>query len=213
MYQEVCELLARCLQKTSNVETVLSDGWPSDPAVLERVKAIVLYTSPGGSILLDPKNREAALKLLQSGVGLTAIHWATGATPEAGEEYLKLLGGWFNHPLFSALTTTTATLKQEEPRHAICRGWSPYELKDEYYIKLRFMPESKQILKVRIGEEDHTVAWTYQRPESKGGRSFGVVLGHFQANFEIEAFRKMLVNGILWTAHRDVPKDGAPVNP
>jgi hypothetical protein len=37
------------------------------------------------------------------------------------------------------------------------------------------------------------------------------VLGHFHDNFQSEAFRKLVVNGILWTAHRSVPASGAPV--
>jgi type 1 glutamine amidotransferase len=211
MYPEVCRLLAHCLEQSSNVEAVLSEGWPSDPATLKNVKAIVLCTSPGGDILLSPQNRAAVEVLLASGVGLTAIHWATGAGPEAGPAYLPLLGGWFNRPLFSTLEITTAKLTQADPKHPISRGWKEYDLKDEYYLNLRFMPEAQPALKVNLQGKDHVVGWTYERPNSSGGRSFGVVLGHFHDNFATEAFRKMLVNGILWTAHRQVPAAGAPV--
>jgi type 1 glutamine amidotransferase len=203
MYQDVCLMLARELEKTPGVKTVLSDGWPTDPAVLEGVTAIVMYTSPGGTILLDPKSRESVLKLLKDGAGLTAIHWGTGASPETGEEYLKLLGGWFHRPLFSDILTTTAPLIQIDPAHPICRGWKGYDLKDEFYLKLRYMPESKPLLKVRIEDQEHIVAWTYVRPQSKDGRSFGIVLGHFFDNFQNEAFRKLMVNGILWSVRRE----------
>ena len=46
----------------------------------------------------------------------------------------------------------------------------------------------------------------------KGGRSFGTTLGHPYKNFQTEAFRRMIVNAILWTAQVDVPAQGAPVN-
>jgi hypothetical protein len=36
-------------------------------------------------------------------------------------------------------------------------------------------------------------------------------LGHPYKNFQIEAFRRMLVNSILWTAKIDVPETGAKV--
>jgi hypothetical protein len=36
-------------------------------------------------------------------------------------------------------------------------------------------------------------------------------LGHFHDNFAREDFRRLLVNGILWTAHADVPAEGADV--
>jgi type 1 glutamine amidotransferase len=211
MYPEVCRLLAHCLQQSRDVETVLSDGWPTDAAVLKGVKAIVLYTSPGAEILLNPAHRSEAEALLASGVGLTAIHWATGAGAELGPDYLQILGGWFNRPLFSTLEITTAKLTQTDPKHPICRGWKEYDLKDEYYLNLRFAPAAKPVLKVSVSGQDHVVAWTYERPGARRGRSFGVVLGHFYDNFKLEQFRKMLVNGILWTAHREVPPGGAPV--
>ena len=43
------------------------------------------------------------------------------------------------------------------------------------------------------------------------GRSFGFTGCHFHQNFGIPEFRKLIVNGILWTAGMEVPKDGAPV--
>ena len=49
------------------------------------------------------------------------------------------------------------------------------------------------------------------RPASAGGRSFGTTLGHFHENFTLPAFRRALVNGILWAARIDVPADGAAV--
>ena len=61
---------------------------------------------------------------------------------------------------------------------------------------------------------DNIVAWTYQRVQGKRvtkGRSVGVTLGHFHANWGVTEFRKLVVNSILWSAHREVPKGGAPV--
>ncbi|RYD91548.1 MAG: hypothetical protein EOP54_22240, partial [Sphingobacteriales bacterium] len=36
-------------------------------------------------------------------------------------------------------------------------------------------------------------------------------LGHFHETFRKEEFRKLLVNGILWTVNARIPKEGAPV--
>ena len=63
-----------------------------------------------------------------------------------------------------------------------------------------------------IGGKDQTVAWVLERKGPNGGRSFGTTLGHFHDNFRIEAFRRMIVNGILWSAGLEVPKDGAKVS-
>jgi type 1 glutamine amidotransferase len=210
-YMADCELLAKCLRQTPGVEAVVSNGWPKDEAVLKDVTAIMLYTANGGNVLLGGPHRKQAEELLKNGVGLTAVHWSTGATDEAvGEPYQKALGGWFNRK-FASLNTTTAKLQQADPKHPVCRGWKEYDLRDEYYLQLRFEPQAKPVLKVKIGDAEHTVGWTYERPDAKGGRSFGFVCGHFHANFGEKAFRQAIVNGILWTARREVPEGGAPV--
>ncbi len=209
-YMTDCALLAACLRQTPGVETAVSNGWPKNPDTFKDVKAIVLYTRNGGNVLFDPFAKEQAELLLKNGVGLTAIHWSTGAEGQVGEQWLDALGGWFSTK-FSKLSTTTTKLKQVDPKHPICRGWSEYDLRDEFYLELKFKEKATPILQVELNKKVHTVAWTYERPDSKGGRSFGCVLGHFHANFGEKPFRQALVNGILWTAHRDVPEMGAPV--
>lgn len=209
-YMADCQLLAKCLQQTAGVEAIVSNGWPKDADVLKDVNAIVLYTANGGNVLLGGPHRKQAEELLKNGVGLTAIHWSTGASADdIGEAYLAQLGGWFNTK-FSKLNVTTTKLLQADPKHPICRGWTEYDLRDEYYLQLRFHAESKPVIKVKISDVDHTVGWVYERPESKGGRSFGFVCGHFHVNFGEKAFRQAIVNGILWTARVEVPEKGAP---
>jgi type 1 glutamine amidotransferase len=209
-YLTDCQLLAKCLQQTPGVEAVVSNGWPKDDAVLKDVSAIVLCTARGGDVLLGGPHRKQAEELIRNGVGLTAVHWGTGTeNADAGEAFLKALGGWFSGK-FSKLNTTTTRLMQADPKHPVSRGWKDYDLRDEYYLQLRYQPESKPVMKVRIGDTDHTVGWVYERPGAKDGRSFGFVCGHFHANFGEKAFRQAIVNGILWTMHIDVPEGGAP---
>ena len=56
-------------------------------------------------------------------------------------------------------------------------------MKDEFYIQLKYQPEAKPVMKATIDDKEHVLGWTYERPESKGGRSFGFVCGHFHVNF------------------------------
>ena len=58
--------------------------------------------------------------------------------------------------------------------------------------------------------KDEVVACVYDRKDSAGGRSYGNTLGHFHENFGLEPFRRAIVNGILWTVHREIPEEGAP---
>jgi type 1 glutamine amidotransferase len=212
LYLETCELLARCLRQTAHVEAVVSDGWPSDPAVLAGVSGIVLYSSPGAEILLQGEQREQCEALLKQGVGLASLHWATGIRDQNNEElaerYLSQLGGLFSFG-FSGLDISASRVEQLDGSHPICRGWSDFDLTDEYYLNLKFLPQAKPLLRVRVKDEPQTVGWIYERPDSHGGRSYGNTLGHFEELFRQEAFRKMLVNGILWTVHVEIPPDGA----
>jgi type 1 glutamine amidotransferase len=208
MYEHECKLLGKCLENTRGVQSTTSVGWPKNAKQLEGVKAIVFYCKHAGDILLEPANREQCLRLLNSGAGLTAIHWSTGADKLYGPEYLDLLGGWFNRD-HSGLSTGKSWLTQVDPKHPITRGWKEWEIHDEFYLNLRFAKQTKPLLTVKVEGNDQVVGWTLQR--AGGGRSFGTTLGHFHDNFAREDFRRLLVNGILWTAHIDIPTGGANV--
>lgn len=203
-------LLAKCLEQTPGVRAVVSDGWPKDPTVLEDARAIVFHCRMGGDLLFHKDHLDQAKKLMKKGVGLTAIHWATGAGKgEVGELWQRTLGAWFNTG-FSKVAVETAKLRRGDKKHPVCAGWEDYDLRDEYYFKLKFMPKAKPVMKAKLQGNDYPVGWVYERPETKGGRSFGFVCGHFHELFGIEAFRRSIVNGILWTAHVEVPETGAP---
>ena len=209
MYMHECGLLAKCLNQSPNVRAIVSEGWPKEPDVLKDVNAIVLYTNPGGNILLNLTNRAESERLLNQGVGYAAIHWATDADVKLGADYLQILGGWFNTS-FSGLNTTTTRVQQLLPEHPISRGWKDFDLRDEIYLNLKFLPETKPLFTVKSKDQEQIVGWAFERPNSNGGRSFGTTLGHFHDNFGNESFRRILVNGILWTAHYEVPETGAP---
>lgn len=213
LYLGECELLAQCLRQSPHVEAIVSDGWPKDATQLEGVDAIVLYSSPGADLLLKGEHAEAVQKMLKEGVGLVALHWATGVQgqeeSELGTRYLRELGGLFCFA-FSGLDTSESKVEQLQADHPVCRGWKDFGLTDEFYLDVRVLPEAKPLLKVSVKGKDHVVAWAYERPGSQGGRSYGNVLGHFHELFEQEPFRRMLVNGILWAAHVEVPEKGAP---
>jgi type 1 glutamine amidotransferase len=212
-YMSDCELLARCLRQTKGVETVVSNGWPKDPEAVRDVTAIVLHTRLGGTVLFRGPQRRQAEEMMKQGVGLTAIHWGTGAETPEGGPWLQAMGGWFNAEGdgFSRYLVQISKLRQIDSRHPVCRGWSDFDLREEYYFKLCFLPEAHPLMSTTIEGQDYPIGWVYERPHSKGGRSFGFVGGHFHNNFGERPFRQAVVNGILWTAHMDVPEKGAPI--
>jgi type 1 glutamine amidotransferase len=76
---------------------------------------------------------------------------------------------------------------------------------------MKFHDGAIPVLKVKVDGKDQVVAWVVERADSHKGRSFGTTLGHFHENFGLQDFRRAVVSGILWSAHVEVPENGAPV--
>lgn len=212
MYLHTCEMLAKCLELTDGVETVVSNGWPEDESLLEDVGTIVIYTTPAAEFLLDGPHRDEVAALMKKGVGLVTIHWASSVNQDnlerLGPMWLSYLGGtWVSNV---GLHTGDSQLKQLQPDHPICRGWEEYEIHDEYYLNPTITDKATPLLQVTAPDKPVVVGWAHERED--GGRAFGTTLGHFYGNFQREPFRRMIVNAILWTAWVEVPKKGARVD-
>lgn len=211
-YMNECRLLAKCLEQNAGIETVVSNGWPTDPSKTADVGVIVLYTAMGGNVLSDGKVREQVEAMLDRGVGLVMIHWSTGADDgAAGQWQLDHLGGWFGFA-FSKIPVVDSTVHQVDADHPINRGWRDFPMRDEYYTDLKFHANAKPLWTAAVNGREETVAWTFERPGPNGGRSFGTVCGHFHDCFKIESFRRGLVNAILWAGKQEVPANGAIVD-
>ena len=65
MYLPTSEMLAKCVRLTPGIETVVSNGWPKDPAVLRDVSTIVIYTTPAAEFLLDAPHRPQVEQLMK----------------------------------------------------------------------------------------------------------------------------------------------------
>jgi len=48
----------------------------------------------------------------------------------------------------------------------------------------------KPLVTAVVEGKTQVVGWTYERPDSKGGRSFGTTLGHFYETYRKEQFRE-----------------------
>jgi len=211
MYMHTGKVLSECLTLTNGVQTIVSQGWPEDTSVLDDVSTLVVYMTPAAEFLLDGPHRNQVDVLMKKGVGLVTIHWASSINKESferiGPKWLSYLGGtWISNV---GLHTGNSLLRQLKPTHPICRGWSEYELHDEYYLNPVISDEATPLLQVAAKDKPVTVGWAFERPG--GGRSFATTLGHFYRNFQEEAFRRMVINAILWTAQLEIPKSGAMV--
>jgi hypothetical protein len=226
------QLLAKCLRGVPKLETrVALNGWPEDAAALDGVAAIVIYADGGRRHPALGGHLERLAPLMEKGVGLGFIHYAIEPTAAEGEpEFLKWVGGafevnWSVNPSWDAAVESL-------PRHEITRGVRPFHLKDEWYFHLRFTPDAARLTPLLVAiptadtvsrpdgphegnpamraavaaHEPQTLAWAYERKD--GGRGFGFTGGHSHANWGQDDFRKLVLNGIVWLAKLDVPKDG-----
>ncbi|MEM9643548.1 MAG: hypothetical protein AAF989_01030 [Planctomycetota bacterium] len=104
--------------------------------------------------------------------------------------------------------------------HPIQRGWQPFTLHDEPYINNYFGPNDNQmaagafaVATSMLPPEDpkpQVVAWGIERGD--GGRGFGIVMPHFFRSWDNDELRKMIFNGIVWTAKAEVPFKGVEVD-
>ena len=112
MYMHVGAMLAKCVELTPGMETVVSNGWPQDAKAVAGVKSIVVYTSPGAEFLLDGPERGTVDELMKQGVGLVTIHWASSVKKEdlerLGPTWLGYLGGTWVRAMSASATTALA---------------------------------------------------------------------------------------------------------
>jgi type 1 glutamine amidotransferase len=212
MYMHVSGVLAKCVELTPGVETAVSNGWPADAKTLEGVTCIVVYTNPAAELLLDNPHRAEFEAMMNKGVGLVTIHWASSILQKdfdrLGTAWLGYTGATWQSNV--GLSSGPSPLVQLLPDHPICRGWQEFEINDEYYMAPTNKSATPLLQVHEKGGKDVAVGWVYDRPD--GGRAFVTTLGHSYKYFQQESFRRMIVNGVLWAAHVEVPKEGAPVN-
>ena len=218
-----CALLADWLRQTQGVCPVLvADGWPKNEDILKNAKAVVVYADGGAKLPFLSQERWNRMKeLVASGAGLVFLHQAVDVPEDRADEIKSWIGGVWkkdigcrghwdmefanlsSHPTLSGVNAFAAPLD----------GW---------LYNLHFSSDIVPVLSGRVPEKsrstpdakshpdrEEVVAWSYQRPG--GGRSFTFTGCDLHRNWSVEGQRRLVTNGVLWSAGLTVPKDGAPV--
>lgn len=220
-------LIADCLKHAENVDGIEAEvvtAWPSDVAVRDRTDTIVFIGDrfPGEEL----PNRDQAMaditRMMDRGCGIVCVHYATGlgahhVQPDGEHPLLYWMGGYFatrcvHHQSIARIFT--ATIERGDAEHPVCRGWKPFTLHDEPYIKNYFgkdglaanvTPIATSLLPPEAPQRE-VVSWAVSRPD--GGRGMGVVMPHFYQSWKNDDLRMLIMNGVVWTAKRDVPAEG-----
>ncbi|MEO8484379.1 MAG: ThuA domain-containing protein [Acidobacteriota bacterium] len=172
--------------------------------------------------------------LTKKGLGVIVFHYATYVNNATGRRsFQDWIGGYYESG-YSRTVNTEWAAAPTTATHPILQGVQPWTSREEYYIRIR-MPEADARRTPLIvvtptsptklpaltapmvpggapspltspDVEPSLVSWAIDRPG--GGRGFVMTGVHAYQNLSIDAHRRLLLNGIVWAARRDVPAGG-----
>lgn len=227
-YEKGLALFQKSLETSPNVPKLrlelCPDGWPANPATLDDADTIVLFSDGAdhdekAHPLLEGDRLRVVGRQMKRGCGLVALHYSVFVPVQhGGGRFLDWLGGFFDfetgtatNKWFSKIENREFALAPVRTDHPILRGVGPFTLKDELYFNMKFTnDEDLWVPLLAFGPDlkakSAVVAWAYERED--GGRGFAFTGGHTHALWKMEALRRFVLNGILWSARVDVPANG-----
>jgi type 1 glutamine amidotransferase len=217
-YMAGLTLFAKLLARIPGVQTILIQAdspWKDGAELLDGADGVVVFLSEGARWVTEDADRLAAFqRLAKRGGSLSCLHWGMG-TREAAPiaDFTALFGACHGGP-DRKYKVVSLTARPADNRHPALHGLTPFEVRDEFYYALK-QPAPERMLKVTpllqvsIDDRDHTVAWAAERPD--GGRSFGFSGLHFHENWKLPEYRRLVLQGVVWTLKRPVPEGGLSV--
>ena len=217
-----CALLMDWLKQQQGVWPVMARGWPANEAVLKGARCIVYFGDGGGKQpFLDAKRWAVLQQLRSAGAGLVLLHQAMDfPVGSQGDEIKRWLGGVYHSDIGSRGHWDMEFTKI--PSHPVTRGVKPFAAPaDGWLYNLHFADNGMVPLLVgavpdksrstvdakKHNGRDEVIAWAYEQPD--GTRGFGFTGADLHKSWTYESQRKLVLNGILWTAKLPVPADGA----
>jgi hypothetical protein len=219
-----CALMFDWLKQTSGVWPVFARTWPTNEAIFDGAKSIVMLMDGGTKHpLIEEARRKKLGTLAEQGIGVAVFHQSVDLPPEHADGAKAAIGGvWLAD--IGCRGHWDMDLK---PRgeHPVLRGVKPFTAKgDGWLYNLHFADDSgfTPLLVGKVPDKSRTTAdakehagreevigWCYER--KGGGRAFCFTGIDLHKNWELESQRRFVVNGILWSAGVEVPKEGAKV--
>lgn len=215
---------------------VYYDGWPADQSTLETADTIVFFSdgmqwSPWS---WSPERIAFMQRQIDRGCGFMTFHFATYIPYQFAKQALDWNGGYVDydgpqHPTeyFTQKTLTTDVILPT-PAHPVMNGVHSFQIHEEFYYKPTFVDGLTGVTPLMRAIDlpadpniypgppatplEQTFFWAYDRPRHRGskvqGRSIGATFGHYYESWQMDDYRKVIVNAICWTAHLAIPADG-----
>ena len=216
-YMAGVRLLAKLLQNRGGVQTVVvqaDNPWADGPELLDGADGAVLFLAEGAKwVSADPERLSAFKRLAKRGGGLAVLHWGMGTREAAPvENFVSLFGHCHGGP-DRKYKVLTATINPSSEPHPVLNGIAPVEVHDEFYYALKQPPQVERLvplIRVSLEDSDQTVAWAWERPDH--GRSFGFSGLHYHDNWKRVEYRRLVLQGVLWSVSQTIPADGLNVD-
>jgi type 1 glutamine amidotransferase len=220
-------LLKYSVENAENVRGLkadLVDAWPLDKKVLEAASTVVFIGDIFPPVRFDDSSRvmRELATMMDRGCGIVCVHYATGlraddVAEDGDHPLLHWMGGYFatrNRHHQSVARVFEATIEPGQRDHPVTRGWQKFTLRDEPYYNNYFgkkgpAPNVVALAVSQLPPENpkrEIVAWGIERRD--GGRGMGIVMPHFFESWQVDDLRKLILNGIVWTARLEVPEKG-----
>lgn len=231
-----CLILQKSLASVKGLRVELhTNHWVSNEATLEDADAIFIYSD--GKVrhpAVQDDHLETLRRLMKKGVSLGCAHYGVEVVPDqAGAEFKAWIGGHYENG-FSVNPMWKPDFKTF-PKHPVTRGVKPFAVTDEWYFNMRWRDGMKGVTPILVatpsddvrdgpyvypkGPYPHIEAasgrkevmmWTVERAD--GGRGLGFTGGHHHLNWGNANYRKIVLNGMVWLAGLEVPKNGVKSN-
>jgi len=173
--------------------------------------------------------------LAKKGMGVVIFHYATYVNNSTGRKYmLDWVGGYYESGS-SRTVVSNWGVAPTGAKHPILSGVEPWTNREEFYINYQMPAKDARRTPLLIATptaptrmpppppamvppatppptdeppnvEPSLVGWAVQR--DGGGRGFVMTGVDWHSNLQIDAYRRALLNGIVWAAGMEVPPGG-----
>lgn len=166
---------------------------------------VVLYDMPQH---ITESQKARLLSLFDKGTGLVVLHHAL-VSYQNWPEYEQIIGGRYQEPDPNKSGKVTEAVGWQHDvdvpvvvatNHLITSGVSDFLIHDEIYWGYRVGKDVTPLVTTTHPKSGKPLAWARRQGQS---RVFFMQLGHGKTAFENKNYRRLLAQGIRWTAQRD----------
>ncbi|MCK5693652.1 MAG: ThuA domain-containing protein [Bacteroidales bacterium] len=198
----------RMIEGLEGMECSIKEMGSTPGSLFEQVEdfpydAIVMYNFHQTLSIQQQQNFK---EILGRGIGLSIVHHALIGFP-AWIGYEDIIGATYvaeeqtrgtkHFPRPTWKDGVDMKIKVEDKKHPVCMGIKDFIITNETYKNWVYHEGNHLLLSTENEYSNHQIAWTRQ---AYGTRIFCIQLGHDEHAFQNDNFRKILEQGIEWTA-------------